>query len=771
VTISVLSNDSDPDGDAIQITRIVTPPLHGVASIQAGRVVYTPDFNFTGTDTFVYEICDNGDPVLCDTATVTVTISPPGPGGVIPNIISDNLRHGILIEGNRNVFGVEITSNAIENNGVAGALGQGVRIHALNAAVRGARIESNTINGNGEGGIEIQANNEISATQILSNEIKDNPRHGVRLLVSTPAPLIGPAVLISGNTIIGSTRCGDLDAGGTFVLSDITLAEGMGLLIDAKNVEVRKNGIKCNEIGVKVAKHEGVSIRQNNILSNELFGVDATLVLPETVDATQNWWGAAAGPAVSPPSALPNAVTVNVDASNPLSGTVTDAPDPFVVIEDLQLAPEGRGKLLISLLAVPQPGVAGFQVGPTGALTFDPRVIQVERVDALVPYQVLSSEIDNTNGRVTFAVSNPTGGSYLVDGGALVVLTVTAAPGAKAGDETEVTITQVDLLEAPTPDGGLPLVTTIFSGKVEIVPQGQQTTGGALGDLNGDGALDVTDARIVAEAAIGVRTLTDEERALADVAPPFGIIDVTDARFLAEAALGLRAVSVTAVPQAELSVWEWLLRLLGLARPASEVRLAATTEGLRVELPGAAVDAQGAVRYDPRAGEALELVGEGGWLVLAQAVDPERGRVRFAAVRLSLSEEPGALVLRMAQGRAVGVQVELAVLRDAQGRDLSYRVRSASAASVAVVQVVPQGNALNFRAQGQDVTALAVEVYDLGGRAVYRSGFTAGSTLRWNLLDAQGRLVANGVYLYIVQIRDATGQITRTEVRKLLVLH
>jgi hypothetical protein len=278
----------------------------------------------------------------------------------------------------------------------------------------------------------------------------------------------------------------------------------------------------------------------------------------------------------------------------------------------------------------------------------------------------------------------------------------------------------------------------------------------------------VTDARLVAEAAIGARTLTAEERALADVAPPFGVIDVTDARFLAEAALGLRAVSLTQAPRAaqELTVWEWLLRLLGLAKPANEVKLASVREGLRIELPGGAVDAQGAVRYDPRQGEALELAGEGGWLVLAQAIDSERGMVKFAAVRLS--SEPGALVLRMARGRAVNTQVELTVLRDARGRDLGYRVQSASTASVAVVQVVPQGNALSFRVQG--ASGLAVEVYDLGGRAVYRSGFTSGSTLRWNLLDGQGSRVANGVYLYIVQIRDAAGQITRTEVRKLLVL-
>jgi len=38
-------------------------------------------------------------------------------------------------------------------------------------------------------------------------------------------------------------------------------------------------------------------------------------------------------------------------------------------------------------------------------------------------------------------------------------------------------------------------------------------------------------------------------------------------------------------------------------------------------------------------------------------------------------------------------------------------------------------------------------VYDLAGNLVYDSGLVAGSTLSWDLLDMNGRPVANGVYL------------------------
>ncbi|RUM65490.1 MAG: hypothetical protein DSZ03_02705, partial [Sulfurimonas sp.] len=76
VTIPVLSNDSDPDGDPLQVTE-VTDGAHGVVTLDpnSGNPVYTPNPGFIGTDTFTYTISDGHGGF--DTATVTVTINAP----------------------------------------------------------------------------------------------------------------------------------------------------------------------------------------------------------------------------------------------------------------------------------------------------------------------------------------------------------------------------------------------------------------------------------------------------------------------------------------------------------------------------------------------------------------------------------------------------------------------------------------------------------------------------------------------------------------------
>jgi len=68
VTVSVLSNDSDPDGHALSILAIITDPSNGDVIVNPdGTIKYTPDSNFFGQDTFVYKISDgNGG---TDTAT------------------------------------------------------------------------------------------------------------------------------------------------------------------------------------------------------------------------------------------------------------------------------------------------------------------------------------------------------------------------------------------------------------------------------------------------------------------------------------------------------------------------------------------------------------------------------------------------------------------------------------------------------------------------------------------------------------------------------
>ncbi|OWY23685.1 hypothetical protein C7N43_31880, partial [Sphingobacteriales bacterium UPWRP_1] len=77
ISISVLDNDSDPDGDPITVTAFTQPLTGGTVTQQGSNLVFTPTAGFSGTATFTYTICDDGG--LCDNATVTITVEGPGP--------------------------------------------------------------------------------------------------------------------------------------------------------------------------------------------------------------------------------------------------------------------------------------------------------------------------------------------------------------------------------------------------------------------------------------------------------------------------------------------------------------------------------------------------------------------------------------------------------------------------------------------------------------------------------------------------------------------
>jgi uncharacterized delta-60 repeat protein len=76
VTIPVLANDTDVEGDALRPT-IVTQPAHGTVSVNAAnQVVYVPAANFNGTDTFTYKATEIATGLSGNVATVTVTVTP-----------------------------------------------------------------------------------------------------------------------------------------------------------------------------------------------------------------------------------------------------------------------------------------------------------------------------------------------------------------------------------------------------------------------------------------------------------------------------------------------------------------------------------------------------------------------------------------------------------------------------------------------------------------------------------------------------------------------
>jgi hypothetical protein len=75
VSIPVLDNDSDPDGDVLSITA-VTQPSHGTTSIMGTTILYTPAPGYSGADSFVYTITDGNGGFA--SAVVTVTVTPTG---------------------------------------------------------------------------------------------------------------------------------------------------------------------------------------------------------------------------------------------------------------------------------------------------------------------------------------------------------------------------------------------------------------------------------------------------------------------------------------------------------------------------------------------------------------------------------------------------------------------------------------------------------------------------------------------------------------------
>ena len=76
------SSVTDADGDQVSITSVVTDPTNGLASnVNDGDLcfTYTPNVNFTGLDSMLVTVCDNGIPSLCDTIWIYVNVEGTSP--------------------------------------------------------------------------------------------------------------------------------------------------------------------------------------------------------------------------------------------------------------------------------------------------------------------------------------------------------------------------------------------------------------------------------------------------------------------------------------------------------------------------------------------------------------------------------------------------------------------------------------------------------------------------------------------------------------------
>ena len=112
VTIVVLANDTDADGDPLTVTSL-TQPANGTVILNADNTVtYTPNAKFSGGDSFTYTA--NDVTVDSNTATVSITVGGPTGGVTVTSIYSDTMPAGsstgvTTIAGSGFVAGAEVT--------------------------------------------------------------------------------------------------------------------------------------------------------------------------------------------------------------------------------------------------------------------------------------------------------------------------------------------------------------------------------------------------------------------------------------------------------------------------------------------------------------------------------------------------------------------------------------------------------------------------------------------------------------------------------------
>ncbi|MFW1382206.1 tandem-95 repeat protein [Vibrio parahaemolyticus] len=86
VTIDVLPNDTDIDGDKLSIQSASVPEAQGKVEIVDGKLVFTPAENFNGDAEITYTVTDG---VLTDQATVKVTVNAVNDTPVVESNIAD----------------------------------------------------------------------------------------------------------------------------------------------------------------------------------------------------------------------------------------------------------------------------------------------------------------------------------------------------------------------------------------------------------------------------------------------------------------------------------------------------------------------------------------------------------------------------------------------------------------------------------------------------------------------------------------------------------
>ncbi len=292
--------------------------------------------------------------------------------------------------------------------------------------------------------------------------------------------------------------------------------------------------------------------------------------------------------------------------------------------------------------------------------------------------------------------------------------------------------------------------------------------------------------------------LSDDQKRIADVVKPFESDAPTDCQYLTSADVkeiarlainegiepsGAQASAQRARPDAPW--WASLFRsLTGWLRPEPQatvgLHLAPELNELSVSIAGknAWTGLQGRIRFDPSQVTVRSIEARQGFQLAASSIDNVTGEIRFVALNLDGGSQATMPVALRYEGHPATANFRVApsMVLDRHGNEVPFVV-SATGGSVGqgeqlrvdALRMAPQGDGWALRVEGAGVHQVHLAVYDLAG-SLRSEVASDGTALRWTPLDAQGRALANGVYLYAVTVEGADGTTWRSPIRKLAVL-
>ena len=162
VATGVLSNDSDPEGEALSVSAYdATSVAGGTVVMNAdGSFTYTPAANFNGTDSFTYTVSDPNGSTSTETVTISVSAVNDAPVAAADNLSTGantplNFTAADLLGNDSDIDGDTLALTSVTNpaNGVLVDNGDGSFTYTPNANFNGADSFTYTV-ADGKGGVD-----------------------------------------------------------------------------------------------------------------------------------------------------------------------------------------------------------------------------------------------------------------------------------------------------------------------------------------------------------------------------------------------------------------------------------------------------------------------------------------------------------------------------------------------------------------------------------------------------------------------------------------